>query len=754
MKRPLFFILIFLVLGIIINYFITNIFVLCLLFLCLILLSFYFYKIYKINFAKFLFVFSLIGYCLTSLNNTPYYLKEKENINAIGYVKNIEKTSTNKYKFILHTTKINNKKSNINILVYTQNLDNIKNGSKININGTIYYPSEKSNPSDFNEKLNFKINNIKYKMYANVTQVLKYNNINIYFDNLKQKLFEIYDNILPQTESNILKAMLLGEKDFLDEQITNLYRTSGIYHILAISGLHIGILALFLTKFFKKLNIKFYQIFVIFILIFYCYFTGGSLSTIRATIMCITVLIASMLYKSPDFISSICLSAIILLFKNPYYIFDIGFLYSYTSVFAIAFLGGRLCDLYKLKGIKQAFVISFFVCLAIKPITAYYFYNISILDVFLNIIIIPFMSIVVILGFLSTIIGIFSIPLAKFFIGSVYYILRFFTYICKVVDNMDFNNIIIGKPSIFVIIGLFIMLIFIAYAIYDKRKLTKNKKFINLGILIFIISIWASILSPTSKNLNVTMLDIGQGDSIVGTSKDGTFLIDGGGNNSFSTGQQIILPFLTSKGITEIDFVFATHNDSDHIKGIYEILDKIKINHLFLPIKTTVDENYENFINLAKQQNINIHFVQAGDKMQLGNISFHVLHPNLNFNSDEDNNNSIVLKMVYKNNSMLFTGDIEKEAEQFLIQNNQDLKSDILKVAHHGSKSSSTDNFVKFVNPKVALISCKENNSYNHPSPQTLDTLKNNNVTIYRTDINKAINITFYDDTYKIKTTK
>lgn len=748
MKRPLLFVLIFFILGIL-CYFMFNIYIKLIFFLLLLFLSLYFSKIYKIKFPKYLILFTLLAYFLSYFNSLSYPLKEKEEINITGNVKTIEKTSNDKYKIKVSTKSINNENKKLNILVYTDYLYNVKIGSKIYASGTIYYPNKKSNPNSYNEQLNFKIDNIDYKLYADNINVLGQNKFKLYLSNLKDNICKIYDEILPKTESNILKAMILGEKQFLDEETIDLYRTSGIYHILAISGLHIGILCLFLTKIFKFVHKRFGSIFVIFILVFYCIFTGGSLSTVRATIMCITVLLSYILFRDADFISSISLSAIILLFINPYYIFDIGFLYSYVSVFSIAFLGGRICHIYNIKGILSSFITSFFVCLAIKPITAYYFYNFNVLDTFLNILIIPFMSIVVIIGFISTIVGMFSIPFAKFLIGTVYYILRFFTYTCKIIENMDFNNILIGKPHFIVVVGLYIMLFFIGYTFYDKYLIKSRKKFINIGISIFTICLILASFIP--KPFTVTMLDIGQGDSIVGINNDGVFLIDGGGSHNFSTGENVVLPYLKSNGIEAIDFVFVSHNDSDHIKGIIEIIDKIKINNLFLPINNTKDENYNTILYKAKQNNIPIYFVKNGDSLTLGkDLKFDILHPNINFLDDEDNNNSIVLKLTYKNNSMLFTGDIEKEAENFILNNNINLSSNILKVAHHGSKTSSTNSFIKSVNPKDALISCKKDNMYNHPSDETLKTLKDNNINIYRTDKNKAITIKFYKNNYKI----
>lgn len=210
-------------------------------------------------------------------------------------------------------------------------------------------------------------------MYSENVKYISTNKFYSYIERTQNNIFNIYDEILPPNESRILKAMLLGNKTFLSDEIVQIYKSTGIYHILAISGLHISILCLLSTIFLGKLLKKYNYLLTIFVLIFYCIFTGASLSTVRATIMYITVLIGYMLRKTPDFPSSISLSCIILLIIKPYNLFDIGFLYSYISVFSIAFLGVRFAYLYNFKRLRQAFVISFFVSLAIKPITAFYF---------------------------------------------------------------------------------------------------------------------------------------------------------------------------------------------------------------------------------------------------------------------------------------------------------------------------------------------------------------------------------------------
>ena len=193
MKRPLLFILMFLIFGILISIYITNIYIKIILFLIIFILSLYFSKIYKIKFPRYLIIFTFIGYFLVLLNSTSYYINEKDTVNIIGYVKTIEKSSNDKYKFKVSTTHINNKSKNLNILVYNDTLSNIKLGSKISVDGKIYYPNKKSNPNAYNEELNFKIDKINYKLYANNIKILKHNKFKVYLSNLKDNICNIYD---------------------------------------------------------------------------------------------------------------------------------------------------------------------------------------------------------------------------------------------------------------------------------------------------------------------------------------------------------------------------------------------------------------------------------------------------------------------------------------------------------------------------------------------------------------------------------
>lgn len=320
-------------------------------------------------------------------------------------------------------------------------------------------------------------------------------------------------------------------------------------------------------------------------------------------------------------------------------------------------------------------------------------------------------------------------------------------------DTLPFNNIIVGKPPFIIIASSYVMLVLAAYSIHEKRLIYKRKKFITIGTSIFI-----NILSIIIHSLfSVTMLDVSQGESIVGVYKNNSFLVDGGGNifsndeDNFSTGENIVLPYLKSMGVKNLDFVFVSHNDADHIGGIIDIIGKIPISYVFVSSLSVSNDNYMNLLQVCSKNNVPIYRLNKGDFLTLGNdIRFDILHPSDTL-SELENNNSLVFKLTYKNNTMLFTGDIEIDVEKHLLETTKNLEADILKVAHHGSSSSSYVPFIKKVNPKACIISCGKNNVYGHPHKETLYTLSKENIDTFSTNINNAIRIYFNNSSFKIK---
>lgn len=255
------------------------------------------------------------------------------------------------------------------------------------------------------------------------------------------------------------------------------------------------------------------------------------------------------------------------------------------------------------------------------------------------------------------------------------------------------------------------------------------------------------------------MIDVSQGDcTLIRTNENKVILIDAGtGNNEdeYDYGKNVVMPYLLDHGIMKIDYMIISHFDSDHCGGMFYILENMRVGEIIIGKQAEEYENCVEFINLANSKNVKIQALQAGDRYSLGSAYVEVYFPDIDNTITENkiNNNSLVFKFCYGNFSMLFTGDIEEEAEKKLVDLYGDkLKATVLKVAHHGSKSSSSQEFLECVSPKIAMIGVGENNTYGHPNEEVLERLQAIDCTVYRTDINGEIAIKLNKGKILVKT--
>ena len=336
-------------------------------------------------------------------------------------------------------------------------------------------------------------------------------------------------------------------------------------------------------------------------------------------------------------------------------------------------------------------------------------------------------------------------------------------------SNLPFSKIYVITPSIlfisiyyiFILIGnqIYIMytskntsytekriknLIALAkYTIYQKKKKTvkiwngiiqeKNVKlFVLKTYKYLLIILLVIIINCVNKQLEVHFIDVGQGDScFIITPNHKTILIDGGGStsNTFDVGEDTLIPYILDRGYKKIDYIFISHFDQDHVGGILPLLEELKVGQIFISKQEEISENYERFLKLVKQKNLKVQEVKAGNKIIIDDVIFYILWP-IEKSIEENilNNNAMVMKLQYKDFSILFTGDIEAVAEKEILDKYRNklniLKSTVLKVAHHGSKSSSTEEFLKVVDSKVALIGVGENNMFGHPHNQVIERLE------------------------------
>lgn len=661
-------------------------------------------------------------------------------------------------------------------------------GDLIRFYGEFNEPEKSRNEGGFNYKLYLKTKKISGSfLSSNVKKIGKDNSlitkINIIIYKIRENILKNYKSNLSNVNANLISALTIGDKSNLEKEVVQKFRDASLSHILAISGAHFSYIILIINcinKLMKRKRLG--QIILLVTIIFFMKLTGNSASVVRAGIMSIMIILSSMFYKKNDFLTTFSISLLIQIIFNPYVIFDVGLLLSYFGTLGIVFFYKIINNKLKLKVLS----ITLSANLMIFPIMIYNFNVISISFVISNFFASIFLGPIIILGIISNILKIKPIFIILNFL------LTMFRKSVEICSKLPFSKIYITTPNFISIIIYYLILILIYNFCSSKEKIsnsnienekTKNKskklkvyntnevneanKFngntnkksqeirnekqeqskiknsiIILAVLMIIFNInYQNIFQKFNKDLLINFVDVGQGDSTLIRYNGKNILIDGGGSmdDEYDVGEKVLLPYLLDKKIKNIDYLIFSHFDTDHCQGLIYLMDKIKIKNAIIGIQAENYENYEKFLDISKRKNVNVIVVKSGDRINIEkNLFLDIIWPNEDklIANNSINNNSLVCKLVYNNFSMLFTGDIEKEAEEAILKNTDknQLKSTILKVAHHGSKTSSINLFLENVNPRIALIGVGKNNKFNHPSQETIKKLNNIKCKIFRTD--------------------
>lgn len=676
-----------------------------------------------------------------------------------------------------------NKYANLKLLVYTEDGKQYIIGNKVYITGTLIKFTKASNPGQFNEYLYYKSKKYAYKFYAD-SAVISGTQTNFYYQALsavRKQLTDTYYKLLPEKNAGVLTAMMLGDTSYLEEDIKELYRENGISHILAISGLHISLLGLTLYQIFRKIHMPLFlsTVKTLFFLYSYGILTGFGVSTNRAVVMMTVYMAAVLVGRTYDLFSGTAVSALIILLQSPLDITSAGFLLSFGAVIGIGTVYPALCKallkekkeerkkrLPKLKVssrenlkriyeefkfyfwnniVIQTLLSSLSVQLILLPVLLWFFYEIPVYSPIVNLLIIPVSSLLTILAFLAVLIGCVSIPAGVFFMGGVNYILVFYEAVCHIGSGLPGKSILTGRPGLITIASYLILLILFLRC--NKQKGRRRSLLLVLPMLLLLIP-------QTANNLQVTFLDVGQGDGIViQLPGKTTIMIDGGSSNVKKLSKYRLEPFLKYQGINVIDYAIVTHGDADHYTGVLEFLEEdykgsIRIKNLLLPGADRKDETYTNLIKKAGASGVKVSVLNTGDNFSLKGISIKCLWPDQGFETNSDKNtHSIVLSLKYGEFDMLLTGDLEGEGEKQIIEQITQKKADalhgyeVLKVAHHGSKYSTSSEFLQAVSPMYSIISCGIDNSYGHPHAETVTRLLESGSQILKTTESGAVTI-------------
>lgn len=631
--------------------------------------------------------------------------------------------------------------------IYTQ----LNAGNKIYLTGTYQKGREKRNPGEFDyDKY------LKSKSVTGLFVTYDTDSINIlsnqkdYFKSSLHSVRKLIDETIhklhnPQT-AGLLRGLLLADRSEIDYETKNEFINSGVVHILAVSGLHVGYVLVIIIFIFGRFGIYLRSILTILGLVAFMFLTGVPPSVFRATLMSVVIIIAFLSNRSTNIINSISIAAFIILLLNPNEIYNPGFQLSFSAVLAIGILYPYIQKIIFKLNLKHKwleYILLFFgVSLSAQigtlPFTLAYFSKLSVVALFANLIVIPTVGVIIGIAFITVFIGVISNSIAIYFAAANDLLSGWMIDFIKYTGQLDFSFLWIRNYSLYDSIVFYLGL---ALVLLVLRKI--SKVYIKI-ILVMILSATIIIYSQfdnkelLDKNvLSVFMIDVGQGDSFLIKFPNGkTALIDAGEANPFiDNGERVIIPLLDNFGIRKIDYGFISHLDLDHYGGFVSIIHNDRIKEIFRPMPDSSKKS----IRLEKYLSQKKIKTRIYDKysFDVGNVKIYFLNDpnNYLYKKFSSNDKSGVIKIVFGNTSFLFVGDCEHPGEYFLASNfGKMLDSDVLKVGHHGSSTGSSDAFLNLVYPEISLVSAGIKNKFNHPSERVINSLEEINSIIYRTD--------------------
>lgn len=612
---------------------------------------------------------------------------------------------------------------------------------------------------------------------------------------VKDRLSRVLDETLPSGKSALLKGVLFGSRAEIDPEIRQEFIDTGVVHILSVSGYHTGLVlaGCCLLNGLLRLNRRNFTILSAVVLIFYTALTGAQPAVIRATVMALVLLAGHLLDRDGDWPAGLALSALVILICNPRTFYNIGFQLSFTATWGILYLGPVLqTRLFQRlpRTWRAAPAVPLAAQLAVVPLSAFYFNQVSVISLAANLIIVPLIGIITLLGAFAVLGGVVWLLWAEVLNISTGLLLNLVIKLNALLAGAPGAVLYMKKPPVGAIVlwfaGLILLvegLCLIPFNQFIRRIFITWQKIIITGFLaVLLIAVFWPLVYQPLKPLTVTFIDVGEGDSILIRTPHGrVMLIDTGGSaggreTGFDIGNRVLVPVLRNYGISKIDTLLLTHMHLDHIGGVPAVLEKLQVKKLVLPpaavteigtsaktagrsetnvslkaaVRTKMTALPEAAIlaeiyALAGKKLIPIVPVSAGNRIILDpEISIEVLAPLQNKTSGgpvDSNNSSIVLKLSYGQDSLLLTGDIEAAAVEALLGAHRDLQADVLKVPHHGSRNSLSAEFYRQVDPDLAVITVGRN-LFGHPAGEVLAALKANDIRITRTDLNGAVTLT------------
>ena len=768
-------------------------------------------------------------------------------------------------------------------------------GDVVTISGKISLFENARNPGNFDSKLYYQKQDIHASVWAESIQKQK-NITHTFYENIKNVLYQFrrewmshLSKMMGEKDGNTLSAMILGEKAEMDQELRELYQVNGIGHILAISGLHLSFIGIGMYKILRRITGSYPVggVCGILFLMFYILMIGFTVSAVRALVMFLFRVGADMAGRHYDASTALSAAAVVVLLWRPLSLYDGGFWLSFGAVLAILTVvpvlqgwmerkypenkGGRMQKSDRISmtyricmSIVQGLMASLGINLIILPVLLYFFFEFPIYSLFLNLFVIPLMSVLLFMGMAGSLFSVFFLPLS----GECFWIcggiLRLYKISCNLVLTLPRARFVAGKPEIWQITVYYGILVIVLLLLREKERLMEHvddvddvgdaeckkykicgrgssfqkqagygsgvsvkksaasesgvnmqqytvsklgvsvqqymvgkpdtglqkqetsklgagiqkhmvskldagiqKRAARLGRFALMLGM-AGVIALTHRwgergKLTTVILDVGQGDGIFMRGPEGeTYLMDGGSSDVKKVGQYRIEPFLKSQGVGVLDYVLISHGDSDHMNGVEELIERqdigVRIGTLILPVQEVWDEALVGIAKKAKKYGVRVVVIGSGQSIKEGNMTITCIQPeNLGTKAENresegwdaekgyepGNAASLVLAVKFREFDMLLTGDVEGEGEEQLTkkleEQYRDCTWEVLKTAHHGSKNSSSEEFLQQVKPAYAFISAGQENRYGHPHQETIKRLTDIGSKIYSTQENGAI---------------